>query len=54
MKILCLTLLLLVALCTGVVAQQTGNNILTAKAAQVLALMPANDKQGLDNAMDQL
>src|SRR3954451_18515376 len=54
MKIVCLSLLLAVALCTGAVAQQTGNNTLTAKAAQVLALMPANDKQGLDYAMDQL
>ncbi len=41
-------------MCTGAVAQQTGNNTLTAKAAQVLALMPANDKQALDYAMDQL
>ena len=54
MKIVCLSALLLVALCTGAVAQQTGNNTLTAKAAQVLALMPANDKQRLDYAMEQL
>jgi HEAT repeat protein len=54
MKILSLSALIAIALCTSAVAQQNTSKILTANAAQAISLIPTQNKQQLDDVMNRL